>query len=82
MMRQAGRYLPEYARCASGREVFSTFALILNSLRKPLFSPSVGSVSMRNPVLDILVIPHALGQRVRYVEGEGPGSTRSTTPML
>ena len=72
-MRQAGRYLPEYRviRAKAG------------SFLDLCFSPELASEVTLQPVerfgldaailfSDILVIPHALGRRVDFVEGEGP----------
>jgi uroporphyrinogen decarboxylase len=73
MMRQAGRYLPEY------REV----RLKAGSFLGLCFNPELAAEVTLQPVRrfgfdaailfsDILVIPHALGRTVRFIEGEGP----------
>jgi uroporphyrinogen decarboxylase len=73
LMRQAGRYLPEYRAI---REKAGSFLDLC-------FNPSLASEVTLQPIerfdfdaailfSDILVIPHALGRRVSFVEGEGP----------
>ncbi|WP_264050249.1 uroporphyrinogen decarboxylase [Methylobacterium flocculans] len=73
MMRQAGRYLPEY------REVRAKAGSFLDLCYNPDFATEVTLQPIRRfgfeaSILfsDILVIPDALGQDVRFVEGEGP----------
>src|SRR5262245_13635123 len=73
MMRQAGRYLPEY------REVRKAAGSFLDLCFTPKLAAAVtlqpiGRFGFGAAILfsDILVIPHALGRSVRFVEGEGP----------
>ncbi len=73
LMRQAGRYLPEYR---ATRKVAGSF---LDLCYNPKLATEVTLQPIRRygfdaSILfsDILVIPHALGQPVRFEEGEGP----------
>jgi len=73
LMRQAGRYLPEYRAL---REKAGEF---LNLIFTPEYAAEVTLQPIRRfgfdaAILfsDILVVPHALGQAVRFAAGEGP----------
>jgi uroporphyrinogen decarboxylase len=73
LMRQAGRYLPEY------QSVRKSAGSVLDLC----FSPKLAAEVTLQPIRrfgfdaailfsDILVIPHALGRRVTFTAGEGP----------
>lgn len=73
IMRQAGRYLPEYRELRKRAKSFLDFC----------YSPSLATEAVMQPLRrfpldaailfsDILVVPDALGQKVWFVEGEGP----------
>ncbi len=73
LMRQAGRYLPEYRSIRQKADSFLSLC----------FNPELAAEVTLQPVRrfgfdaailfsDILVVPHALGQRVTFEDGEGP----------
>lgn len=73
MMRQAGRYLPEYQEIRKKAGSFLDLC----------YTPHLASLVTLQPIRrfgfdaailfsDILVVPHALGQDVTFIEGEGP----------
>jgi uroporphyrinogen decarboxylase len=73
LMRQAGRYLPEY------REVRARAGSFLDLCVNPELAAEVTLQPLRRYDLDaaivfsdILMVPHALGQRIEFIEGEGP----------
>ncbi|ASG19416.1 uroporphyrinogen decarboxylase [Nitrospirillum viridazoti CBAmc] len=73
LMRQAGRYLPEY------REVRAQAGGFLDLCLKPDLATEVTLQPIRRYGMDaailfsdILILPHALGQKVWFAEGEGP----------
>jgi len=73
LMRQAGRYLPEY------REVRAKAGSFLDLCYNPELATEVTLQPIRRYGMDaailfsdILVVPHALGQKLDYLEGEGP----------
>src|ERR1700746_3333522 len=81
MMRQAGRYLPEY------REIRAKAGGFLDLC----FTPELAAEATLQPIRrfgfdaaiifsDILVIPYALGREVRFEVGEGPRLDPLDTP--
>lgn len=82
-MRQAGRYLPEYRAL---REKAGSFLDLC-------YDPALASEVTLQPVsrfdldgailfADILLIPHALGQDLSFIEGEGPRLSPAVTPSM
>ena len=76
LMRQAGRYLPEYREIRAKAPSFLDFC----------YDPQLASEATVQPIerfgfdaailfSDILVVPDALGQHVRFETGEGPRLT-------
>jgi uroporphyrinogen decarboxylase len=72
-MRQAGRYLPEYRALRTSAKNFIAFCLNPELATEVTLQP-VRRFGMDGAILfaDILLIPHALGQKVEFLEGEGP----------
>jgi len=73
LMRQAGRYLPEYRALRKDAKDFIDFCLRPELAIEATLQP-IRRYGMDAAILfaDILLIPHALGQQVRFVEGDGP----------
>ncbi|MSO89632.1 MAG: uroporphyrinogen decarboxylase [Rhodospirillaceae bacterium] len=81
LMRQAGRYLPEYRATRAKAPDFLSVC----------FNPDLASEITLQPIKrfgfdaailfsDILVIPHALGRHVEFREGEGPALAPLESP--
>ena len=73
MMRQAGRYLPEYratrAKAGSFLDLCYSPELATEVTLQPIRRFGFDAAILFS---DILVVPHGLGQKVWFVEGEGP----------
>ncbi|MGH8135812.1 MAG: uroporphyrinogen decarboxylase family protein, partial [Steroidobacteraceae bacterium] len=77
LMRQAGRYLPEYratrARAGSFMALCTNPELACEVTLQPLARYPLDAAILFS---DILVIPHAMGLGLGFTEGEGPRIAR------
>ncbi|HXP30111.1 MAG TPA: uroporphyrinogen decarboxylase, partial [Stellaceae bacterium] len=73
LMRQAGRYLPEYRALRGASGSFLEFCFSPERAAEATLQP-VRRFGMDGAILfsDILVVPYALGRSVGFREGEGP----------
>jgi uroporphyrinogen decarboxylase len=73
LMRQAGRYLPEYRELRAAAPNFLEFCLSPARAAEATLQP-IRRFGMDAAILfsDILVVPHALGRAVGFRDGEGP----------
>jgi uroporphyrinogen decarboxylase len=73
LMRQAGRYLPEYRSIRSQAKDFLAFCYNAELAAEATLQP-IERFGFDAAIIfsDILVVPDALGRSVRFVEGEGP----------
>ena len=73
LMRQAGRYLPEYRGLRKQAKTFLDFCytpeLVIEATLQPIRRFSLDAAIIFS---DILVVPDALGQEVAFIEGGGP----------
>ncbi|HTV32162.1 MAG TPA: uroporphyrinogen decarboxylase, partial [Methylocella sp.] len=79
LMRQAGRYLPEYRELRAKAESFLGFCYAPSLAAEATLQP-IRRFSLDAAILfsDILVVPDKLGQEVHFESGEGP----KLTPIL
>ena len=79
MMRQAGRYLPEYRALRAEKGGFLDLVYDPEAATEITLQP-LRRFAMDGAILfsDILIVPHAIGQQLSFVAGEGP---RLAPPM-
>jgi uroporphyrinogen decarboxylase len=80
MMRQAGRYLPEYRELRSQKGGFVDLVYDSGAAAEITLQPLKRFPELDAAILfsDILIVPFALGQNLSFVAGEGP---RLTPPL-
>ena len=72
-MRQAGRYLPEFRKIRSQNKNF--IELCLNSeLSSEITLQPINRFDIDSAIIfsDILMVPYALGQEVKFIKNQGP----------
>lgn len=81
MMRQAGRYLPEYRQLRSDRGSFLNLVYDPDAAAEVTLQPVERFPELDAAILfsDILIVPFAIGQNLTFVSGEGP---RLTPPLI
>jgi len=80
LMRQAGRYLPEYRALREQKGGFLNLVYDSDAAAEITLQP-IRRFGVDGAILfsDILIVPHALGQHLTFGPGEGP---RLTPPLL
>ena len=80
LMRQAGRYLPEYRKLRAEAGSFWAMALTPKYAAEITLQP-IRRFGFDAAILfsDILTVPEALGQKVTFTEGEGPSLSPVTS---
>jgi uroporphyrinogen decarboxylase len=81
LMRQAGRYLPEYREVRARAHDFVELCLTPELAAELTLQP-IRRYGMDGAILfsDILMLPYALGQKLAFHEGEGPVLERIEDP--
>lgn len=81
MMRQAGRYLPEYRQLREEKGSFLNLVYDSDAAAEVTLQPLERFPGLDGAILfsDILIIPFAIGQNLTFVTGEGP---RLTPPLM
>ena len=80
LMRQAGRYLPEYRKLRAEKGGFLALVMDSEAAAEITLQP-IRRFGFDGAILfsDILIVPLALGQDLRFEEGEGP---RLSPPLI
>jgi uroporphyrinogen decarboxylase len=80
LMRQAGRYLPEYRALRAEKGGFLDLVYDAEAAAEVTLQP-IRRFGFDGAILfsDILIVPHALGQDLRFTAGEGP---RLSPPLV
>ena len=80
MMRQAGRYLPEYRALREEKGSFLNLVYDPEAAAEITLQPLKRFPQLDGAILfsDILIVPFAIGQNLSFVTGEGP---RLTPPL-
>lgn len=73
LMRQAGRYLPEYRELREKKGGFLKLAYDSEAAAEITLQP-IERFGFDGAILfsDILIVPHAMGQKLEFLAGEGP----------
>jgi uroporphyrinogen decarboxylase len=81
MMRQAGRYLPEYRELRAEKGGFVDLVYDTDAAAEITLQPLKRFDQLDAAILfsDILIVPFAIGQNLSFVSGEGP---RLTPPLI
>ena len=81
MMRQAGRYLPEYRQLRQEKGSFLNLVYDPDAATKITLQPLKRFPEIDAAILfsDILIVPFAIGQNLTFITGEGP---RLTPPLM
>ena len=81
MMRQAGRYLPEYRALRDGKGSFLNLVYDADAAAEITLQPLDRFPQLDAAILfsDILIVPFAIGQNLSFITGEGP---RLTPPLI
>jgi uroporphyrinogen decarboxylase len=80
LMRQAGRYLPEYRQLREKKGGFLELVYDSKAAAEITLQP-VRRFGFDGAILfsDILIVPHAMGQNLEFLDGEGP---RLSPPLV